>query len=969
MKKINLSLFILFSLLSGSLFAQTAAPITQPTLIEKVTATPGSLNIPYEKWKLPNGLTILVHEDHSDPVVNVRITYHVGSARESLGKSGFAHFFEHMMFEGSDNVKDKEHFKIISESGGDMNGNTERDVTNYFETVPSNYLETALWLEADRMGFLLDSVTKEKFEIQRSTVKNEKGQNVENQPYALAYVEVINQILYPYGHPYSWPVIGYTDDLDRVTVDDLKNFFLRWYGPNNAVLVVAGDVNTKDVIALADKYFGPIPSCPEVKKLRASAPPLTSDKYSNYIDNIYLPMTLMVYPTVPAFHKDEPAIDLLAAMIGQGNNSVFYKNFNKAEKGFASVSQSNDELAGELQIQVLTYPDFEIPQSEYPANPTEAWIKKKTQEIILKSFNETEKQIHEAIDEFEKTGMTDSALQRVKARREAAIIQSGSTVFEKAALLARVQTLVNKPYNLQDELDRYNKITLEDITRVFNKYVKDKHVAIVNVFPKEQNSTDSAKSFNPSANITLKEDPEYAGLKYVKAKDNFDRSKHPVPGPSKQPEVPQYYTQQLKNGINIIGTKEAESPSVLLLFELKGGDYVNAGDLKKAGLAELTAGLMNEGTKNYSTERISAELEKLGSSISFSATKSSTSIYVNSLTKNLDATLALLEEKLLRPGFNAEDFMRVKKELIQSMTQEKKSANSVARNLYNNLIYGNNFMGAYAVEKNVKKFTIDDVKEYYAKYYSPSAAKIVVVGDISETDLVKKLDFLNKWQGKEVKMPEMPAFPAIEKTQIYVADQQGAVQSVIMVGKPGLPFDATGEFFKANVMNFPLGGSFNSRLNLNLRENKGFTYGIYSGFSGSKYPGTFTITASVRRNATDTAITEIMKEIKNFRNDGLKDDEVTFTKNSILNSEALRYEGTYAKAGFLSQISEYNLPRDYATRQMEIMKGMTKQELNDLAKKHLDADRMVILVVGNRYLIKDKLEKLGFGKINDVKLD
>ncbi|HNP49838.1 MAG TPA: pitrilysin family protein, partial [Bacteroidia bacterium] len=217
----------------------TGKAIAQPQLLEKVEAGSG-MSIPFEKWKLNNGLTIIVHEDHSNPLVTVRITYHVGSARESIGKSGFAHFFEHMMFEGSDHVKDKEHFKIISEQGGTMNGNTERDVTNYFEIIPSNNLETALWLEADRMGFLLDSVTKEKFEIQRSTVKNEKAQNVENQPYAMAFVETINQILYPTGHPYSWPVIGYVDDLNRVTVDDLKNFFLRWYGPNNAVLTISG---------------------------------------------------------------------------------------------------------------------------------------------------------------------------------------------------------------------------------------------------------------------------------------------------------------------------------------------------------------------------------------------------------------------------------------------------------------------------------------------------------------------------------------------------------------------------------------------------------------------------------------------------------------------------------------------------------------------------------------------------------
>ena len=304
----------------------------QPQLVEKVKGNPDSLILNYEKWKLPNGLTVVIHEDHSDPIVSVVITYHVGSSREEIGKSGFAHFFEHMMFEGSTNVGNKEHFRLVSEAGGAMNGNTERDRTNYYETVPSNYLETALWLEADRMGFLLDSVTKEKFEIQRATVKNEKAQNVENQPYAMAFVEVINQALYPSGHPYSWPVIGYVDDLNRVTVNDLKSFFLRWYGPNNAVLSIAGDVNPEETIKLVEKYFGGIQPCPDVPRMRAAVPILATDKYANYVDNTYFPMTIMTFPTVPLYHRDEPALDLLSQMIGSGNNSIFYKNFVKSEK-------------------------------------------------------------------------------------------------------------------------------------------------------------------------------------------------------------------------------------------------------------------------------------------------------------------------------------------------------------------------------------------------------------------------------------------------------------------------------------------------------------------------------------------------------------------------------------------------------------------------------------------------------------
>ncbi|MCU0369765.1 MAG: insulinase family protein, partial [Cyclobacteriaceae bacterium] len=279
----------------------------QTKQVEKVTQKGSEIIIPYEKYVLPNGLTLIIHEDHSDPVVHVDVTYHVGSAREEIGKSGFAHFFEHMMFQGSDNVGDEQHFKIVTEAGGTLNGTTNTDRTNYFETVPNNQLEKMLWLEADRMGFLLDAVTQRKFEVQRETVKNERGQNYDNRPYGLVN-ETINKNLYPYGHPYSWLTIGYVEDLNRVNVNDLKNFFLRWYGPNNATLTVGGDVKPSDVVKLVEKYFGSIPKGPDVQNMKLPAPVLTADRYVTLVDNYArIPQLIITYPTVPVFHEDEPA--------------------------------------------------------------------------------------------------------------------------------------------------------------------------------------------------------------------------------------------------------------------------------------------------------------------------------------------------------------------------------------------------------------------------------------------------------------------------------------------------------------------------------------------------------------------------------------------------------------------------------------------------------------------------------------
>ncbi len=942
-------LFLLF--LSAFLCFQRV--YAQPQLIEKVEGNPDKLILNYEKWKLSNGLTLIIHEDHSDPIVSVVVTYHVGSAREEIGKSGFAHFFEHMMFEGSTNVGDKEHFRIVSEAGGTMNGNTERDKTNYYETVPSNYLETALWLEADRMGFLLDSVTKPKFEIQRATVKNEKAQNVENQPYAMAFVEVINQILYPAGHPYSWPVIGYVDDLNRVTVDDLKSFFLRWYGPNNAVLSIAGDVNPKETVALVEKYFGPIKPCPDVQKLKVPVPILSTDQYANYVDNTYFPMTIMTFPTVPQYHRDEPALDLLSEMIGSGNNSIFYKNFVKSEKAIqASVSHPTSELAGEFQIMVVTYPTFGFSE-------------------LGKEFNETEKQIHATIDEFEKTGITDEALNRVKTIRESQIIDGATSVLGKSFMLANWQTFLNKPFNFSDEIERYNKVTKEDIVRVFTKYIKGKSAAIVNVFPKDPTSTskDSVKSVNPYANVKITANPEMANLKYEKAKDNFDRSKKPLPSTPKTPVVPDYYSKQLGNGLKIIGTQATEAPKVVMLLTLRGGEYVFTADQKKTGLAALTAAMMNEGTAMSSTEEISARLDKLGSQIIFNGDDDNTTIFISCLSKNLDSTLALLDEKLLHPGFIDDDFKRIKKAALEGLMHEKKVAEATADKLFNNILYGDNTFGAYPSEKTMKKLSLDDVKNYYKEYYSPKVTSLVVVSDLPEKQLLPKLDFLNAWKGKDVTMPVFTGFPDVPKTQIYLANKDDAAQSVLSIGQAGLAYDANGEYFKAKISNFPLGGSFNSRLNLNLRESKGYTYGIRSSFYGSEYPGAFFVFASVRLNATDSCITEIMKELNEYSTNGISDEELAFTKSSMLNSDALKYETPEQKASFLSQIIRYDLSKDFTQKQSTTLKEVSKSDINAISKKYIRPDKMIILVVGNKYMIKDKLEKLGYGKVKEVELD
>jgi zinc protease len=717
------------------------------------------------------------------------------------------------------------------------------------------------------------------------------------------------------------------------------------------LLTVVGDVNTKDVVAMADKYFGPINPCPEVKKMRVPAPLLATDQYATYTDNIYLPLTLMVYPTVAHYHRDEAALELLADMMGEGNNSIFYKNFVKPEKAIqAGVQYQGGELSGEFQIIVVAYPSMGFAD-------------------LPKDFNETEKLIKSTIDEFGKTGITEEALARAKAKTESGIIDQVESTFGKATYIADWQLYARDSFNLSNELDRYNKVKLDDINRVFGRYIKDKYAAVVNVYPKDPESKDSVKSVNPYANMKPTDGAEFAGLKYVKAKDTFDRSKRPGAGSPKAPAVPESYTHQFKNGIRLIGTESKQAPKVVILMSIEGGNLVNAADPKKCGLAEMTAALMNEGTQNYTTEQISAELEKLGSTISVSGDKKETSIMVSALTKNLDATLKLLEEKLLRPRFDAEDFKRVKKQYIESLVSEKKQAQTVANSIYEQLVYGDNMLGAYVSDKNVRKFTLEDLKAYYEQNYSPSVTKMVVVGDVSQQEILPKLAFLENWKAKEVKIPAVATTFSQQTTTVYLAHKENAAQSVLFIGHPGMKYDATGDFYRCNLMNFPFGGAFNSRLNLNLREAKGYTYGIRSGFDGDKYNGDFSIRTSVKRSATDTSIVEIMKDWNNFKEKGMSEDELTFTKNSILNGEALKYESQFQKANYLGRIIEYDLPADFSQKKQQILRDATLSDMNGLAKQYLHPENAVILVVGNKYVLKDRLEKLGYGKVKEVYMD
>ena len=925
---------LLAVLLAGIAQAQTK-------LVEKITRSGNDIVIPYEKYVLSNGLTLIVHEDHSDPVVHVDVTYHVGSGREEIGKSGFAHFFEHMMFQGSDNVADEQHFKIVSDAGGTLNGTTNRDRTNYFETVPSNQMEKMLWLEADRMGFLLDAVTQKKFEIQRSTVKNERGQNYDNRPYGLAF-ETASRNLYPYGHPYSWLTIGYVEDLNRVSVNDLKNFFLRWYGPNNATVTVGGDVKPADVVKLVEKYFGAIPRGPEVSPVKVPDVAIDNDRYVSYIDNYAKqPMLFIDFPTIPNYHPDMGALACLAQVLGQGKNSVLYQQMVKKQLALnASATSFLSELTGELLFQIIP--------------------------MRGKNLAEMEVLFRQSLDSFEARGITDDDVAKFKGGMESQLINGLQSVSGKISQLAAFQTFTGNPNKIADLIKMYSAVTKEDVMRVYQQYLKGKKAVYLSVLPKgQENLIAHENNYKVDSANYMAPDYGYAGLKYIKAKDNFDRKKLPGNGTNPIVKVPKFWRKDMPNGVKMIGTESTEVPTVTLTISIPGGHLLQANDTSHIGLADMFADMMNEDTKNYTAERMAVELQKLGSSVSVNSNIDGITFVVQSLKKNLDKTLALVEERMLNPKFTEAAFSRIQNQNMESFKQAKADPASVANAVFAKVNYGpNNILGMSeaGTEYTMKNMKLQDVENYYKNYMTSRGTKVVIVGDVKQEEVVPKLAFLNKLPNKKLEIPVVKATPPpIDKTKVFVVDIPKAAQSQFRVGyATGLKYDATGDYYRARLMNYPLGGDFNSRLNLNLREDKGWTYGARSSFTGDENSGDFSFSSGIRADATDSALVEVMKELTNYKNNGISEPELQFMKNSLGQRDALSYETGFQKAGFIGRILDYNLPANYVDQQNKILANLTKAQVDATAKKMLNPEKMNILLVGDKTRIMDGVKKLGY---------
>ncbi len=901
------------------------------------------LSIPFEKYKLPNGLTVVLNVDKSDPIAALAVYYHVGSSREVPGKTGFAHLFEHMMFQKSENIGEDQYFKNIQGAGGTLNGSTNQDRTNYYEVVPKNALEMAMWMESDRMGYLENTVTKSALVNQQNVVQNEKRESVDNAAYGFNQ-GLIGKNLYPKGHPYSWTVIGEMEDLTAATVDDVRAFHKKFYAPNNATVVISGDINKEEVKAMVNKYFGEIPTGANIEK-RGPMPATLGSTIKLYHEDNFAkaPQLTMVFPSAERYSKDSYALNFLGDLLAGSKKSPLYVILVKDRKLTSRVMTRNgsQELAGSFMISVGANPDVNL--------------------------TEVEKAIFEGFAKFEKDGFSEEDLTRIKAGFETRFYNSFASVQGKAFQFAEYTMFTGDPEYYKKDLAAIQAVTMADIKAVYNKYIKGKNFIETSFVPKGKVSLivegaknsgiveeDVTKAAEVKADVT-KEEP------IVKTSTKLDRSIMPEIGPDPEVTIPSPWKTSLSNGIKVWGIGQNELPLVQYSVVMDGGHMLDK--IEKSGVANLVASMMNEGTKNKTPEQLEDAIGLLGASIRVSSSNEDISVEVSSMTKNFEKTLALVQEILLEPRWDAEAFALAKSRIINNLKRNAASPDYLASNTLNKLIFGDNILAtdATGTEASVAAITIDDLKDYYNKYLSPSISKFLIVGDVNQSRVKAALADLNlKWMPKVVVIPEIKVPGSPDKSQIYFVDVPGAKQSVIAIGAPSLP-RTDPDFFPATVVNYKLGGSFNGIFNLILREEKGFTYGARSNIAGEKNYGTFIATSRVRTNSTLESVTIFKTEMEKYRK-SIPQEYIDFTKSSLMKSNALRFETLGNLLSMLNTMTSFNLPDDFIKREEKFIKDLTIEKELALANKYIDPAKMYYVVVGDAKTQLNDLEKIGLGK-------
>jgi zinc protease len=962
--------------------------------------TPGALpSIKFTEFRLANGLRVILHEDHSTPIVGVNVWYHVGSKNETPGKTGYAHLFEHMMFQGSKNY-DENYFTPIQEAGGNLNGSTNSDRTNYWEVVPSNFLELALFMESDRMGHLLDVLNDAKLSNQRDVVKNEKRQNYDNRPYGLVGAR-INEILYPPDHPYHWLTIGSLDDLTKASVADISDFFRHYYTPNNASLAIAGDFNPADARRFVEKYFGPIAKGPEVVRPNPPQPKLEGTKRVEMPDRVALPRLYLTWHTVPQFTPDEAALDTLASVLGQGKSSRLYRAL-VYERGIAqdvSAFNGSQELAGLFRVTATPKPG--------------------------KTLAELEGAINEEIEKIKRDSATREEIERAYNGREAAFIYGLQTVGDfggKNDQLNQYATFLGRPGYFAEDLARYRRVTADDVKRVANQYLNDNRLVLsvtptgrgrsgatgpVPETPSKPNSDPAGAPGTPSTSSTsttpstatrttggdkpsgaqaqtraetapsqaagatppaTEVAPTAPGQGTAKSKKSSPADQAalaanlPKPGRDPRFALPQIQRRRLSNGLDVLIVRQPELPVVSINLVVKSGAAADPSD--RAGLASLTADMLDEGTATRSSLDISNQLSDIGARLFTGASWDSSNVNLVTLTRHLDRALDIFSDVLLNPAFPDKDLSRLRAQRLVGLQQRRDEANSIAGTVYSSLLYGRNHPYGHPQtgdEASVKATTGEDVRGFYEKFYRPNNAALIVAGDVTPQTVVPRLEkALGAWKAAPVPAVNVPAATqSLGKTHIYLVDRPGAAQSVIQIGQVGVE-RATPDYFPLLVMNSLLGGAFISRVNLNLREDKGYTYGARTSFDFRRGAGPFTASAGVQTAVTKESVYEFMKELRGVRGEiPVTQKELDYQKQAIVRGFPRGFETPEQIASRLAALVLYDLPDDYFNNYLARVQAVSLADVQRVAQKYLDPDHMAILVVGDRKVIEPGLRSLG----------
>ena len=909
-------------------------------------------SLPYEKFVLDNGLQVVLHEDKSDPIVSVAIQYHVGSAREKPGKTGFAHLFEHMLFQRSEHLGRNEFFKKIGELGGSFNGATGPDGTVYYETVPRDALEKVLWMESDRMGFFINTVTRKGLEREIDVVSNEKRQN-ENRPFGQSNGMMLKQF-YPEGHPYRWPVIGSIADLHGVTVDDIKQFYRKYYAPNNATLVVAGDFDRREVEAMIRKYFGEIPAREEVEPVRPI--PVQLEKTSKYVleDRFAnAPGLEMNFSGAEQFHPDAYPLRILALLLSYGKNVPFYKVLVEDNKlaSYVNVASSSLELSGQVSVSVKAYKETDL--------------------------NTVYRGIQEAFERFEQEGIRDNDLERVKIMQETMLYNVMMSLESKTQALARNNVFAGRPDQMVIDLAHYQAVTKEEVMRVYRKYVRGKHFVALSTVPQGQTSLALTGSV-----VVRPDEDSPVGQKlvadegavtdddpYEYTPSVFDRSVEP-PLLANTPEsaMPPVWTGEMSNGMKVKGMAYTELPVVQFAV------YLNSGMLcepkGKSGLARLTAAVLNCGTRTKTPEELEVALGLLGARVSFGVSTERMQLSGSCLKKNFPQVLRLVEEMLLEPRWDETALELARKRMIGNIRQSSTEPKVLARHVFRQMMYGpENVLSnsALASEKEVAAITMEDIKTFYKTHIVPGQATFDFVGGYEKKEVMKFLQPLARtWTTGGASQERLNLNFMAPQAKVYFVDYPGAKQSYILLGCPAMP-KASNDYYPAKMVNQLLGASSNALLFDVLRLQHGYTYGAYSFFDCGKYANEFRATSSVQAAYTLEAM-QLFKSCISTYGEQFTEQSLVKTKDAMFKENAAAFEMPDARLDLLSEMTVDGLPVDDLKRQEQLLKRMTLPEAKACIRNWLDYDRMFFVVVGDAASQLDRIRKSGLGEVKVVDL-